>query len=80
MAEVKQLRPPTTGVKGSVPRFKSAREERDYRANGGAARLGRADFPEAGQVTAWLSVDRIAATDNEPQLCAAAPLGGQERA
>jgi hypothetical protein len=27
MAEVKQLRPPTTGVKGSVPRFKSAREE-----------------------------------------------------
>jgi hypothetical protein len=27
MAEPKQLRPPTTGVKGSVPRFKSAREE-----------------------------------------------------
>jgi hypothetical protein len=27
MAEVKQLRPPTTGVEGSVPRFKSAREE-----------------------------------------------------
>lgn len=27
MAEEKQLWPPTTGVEGSVPRFKSAREE-----------------------------------------------------